>query len=260
MILEKMSISLPKLKALILPKQVEPQVENLKTEILQSVSNLETFRSSMMSDFNSPNSTIKTLFIEKFTRLTALDLTIFSPENLAEIARLEGLELKYLRLGFCCVKSNSKCVFQMQLDAQNNFHELLSRQKNLEILITTPVPGITDETMHLLLHSNPKLKTAVLCQTCIQTQPQWRGIEDSRQCWNLSPQSVEKLHFVLLERDPYFDFRRFTLIVKDKVLEALLRGLNLGFEIRFLHDEDVDYGSICGLDDPVIRRQLKLAF
>lgn len=255
-----MSICLPRLKALILPKQVEPQVENLKTEILQSVSNLETFRSSMMCDFDSYNYTIKTLDIEKLSRLTALDLTIFAPENLAQIAKLEGLELKYLRIGFCCVRSNIKSIIQMQLEAQNNFCELLSKQSNLEVLITSPVPGITDETMHLLMYSNSKLKTAVLCQSCIKDRCNGGRIEDSRQCWNLTPQSVEKLHFVLLERDPYFDFSKFVLIVKDKDLEVSIRGLNLGFKIRFLHDEDVDYCNVCGLDNPVIRRQLKLEF
>lgn len=233
----------------------------LKRDILCNVNSLRVLRASIEDEDVEDIQFVRPM-TDVFQNLTALDLTKFSYNVLQILATIPNLQLKYLGLGKFPQGLNSS-VQEYETNTaryREAFHQLLPRLKELEVLTTWFVPGITNETIQLLTDLESNLKFAVLAHSFVRVERTHNGSLRTMPADPLDLSLLTKFRDRLLLRNPRLDLSDFHFIVEEPELRDQLVTSDVGFTITYLRNYLSEYYALSGLCCPTMRNRLSINF
>jgi len=194
--------------------------------------------------------------------LTALDLTRFTDNVLQMLATIPDLQLKYLRLGetldaFHLSAQEYEIITARYRDA---FHQLLPKLWKLQVLETTFVPGVTNETIQLLTDLDLNLHFAVLANSCVTLESDQPHITHMVPGDPLDPNLLTEFRDRLLRRNADLDLSNFHFRITDRESRAQLLAADIGFKFPNIFSCNSRDEVVSELCYPAMRNRLNIHF
>jgi len=230
----------------------------LHRDILASSPSLRIYKGPLDSaDFFAIDGRIPVTDV--FSKLVVLDLENFTSAAIEILAHIDGLQLKYLRLGSHDHNSELDGVADEDR-SRKALHQLLPKLKNLEMLRTSYHIGVTNDTIRLLIDLELNISWTVLYHSNLPTQYDDEDNIISTGKDPLQPEVLTAFRNMLLSKNPDIDLSEIRLVLREgKTLEAL-KAMNTGFTILETNAYGYPPIPVDELYDPKIRRRLRIDF
>jgi len=232
---------------------------HLHKDILVSSENLWVFRGSLNLEDCSFIEAQKPLS-NVLSKLVALDLENFTIAVIEILARTDGLQLRYLRLGYYDRSSELDGFDDDKERTRNVLRQLHPRLDRLEVLITSPDVTITNETIQLLIDLELGLSEAVFYHAYFCVENEIEEMEPLYEIDPLQPDVLIAFEDMLLSNNPNIDLSRIQFVFKDGETMDSLEDEDTEFTFVSLSydcDEASSHNDLCV---PRMKRRLGIDF